>query len=168
MFIGCSWEIFQGPTNEKEIRDPNSFLMVCYVQKSYNNLIHDDSTTVNIKNLRKHILANTTANVSNASVCSATMPPLPESVVDYLIWWGNHFWTISKNVCVCVREREGRDKTVVKTVVMNLNKRKKLKWKWMWKYFWPNISGITWADLMLRAEPLTPFQSRPSTSRSQF
>jgi hypothetical protein len=38
---------------------------------------------VNLKNLKKHVMA--TANVSTASVSSAT-PPLPESVVDYLIW----------------------------------------------------------------------------------
>jgi hypothetical protein len=38
---------------------------------------------VNIKNLKKHLLA--TANVSTGSVNYST-PPLPESVVDYLIW----------------------------------------------------------------------------------
>jgi hypothetical protein len=38
---------------------------------------------VNIKNLKKHLMSTT--NVSTGSVSSAT-PPLPESVVEYLIW----------------------------------------------------------------------------------
>jgi hypothetical protein len=70
--------------NHAECRGANNTLL--YSQKStFSNLgwVEWMYHKVNLKNLKKHVMA--TANVSTASVSSAT-PPLPESVVDYLIW----------------------------------------------------------------------------------
>ena len=66
----------------------NSFIVLCPGQLAnifgiFSGWVEWMYHKVNIKNLKKHIIA--TANVSTGSVCSAS-PPLPESVVDYLVW----------------------------------------------------------------------------------